>query len=176
MVEALQVIKCCWSGRRHRLRFDCVEGLFLASSVGVDLVLAFFGFCGFRLVVDFVCLGLRLIDISNPAVVGVHVDQVCCFLVFAVSEQRSEVQPPTLRLRALHFHVGQKMCTVSLLQPTIAAYASLHSGGLGIMVFGMTMTMTMTHSKKSRIHRMKAWPYRQECRDHGPTKKNLFYW
>ena len=36
--------------------------------------------------------------------------------------------------------------------------------------------MTMTHSKKSRIHRMKAWPYRQECRDHGPTKKNLFYW
>ena len=21
---------------------------------------------------------------------------------------------------------------------------------------------------------MKAWPYRQECRDHGPTKKNLF--
>ena len=40
----------------------------------------------------------------------------------------------------------------------------------------MTMTMTMTHSKKSRIHRMKAWPYRQECRDHGPTKKNLFYW
>ena len=38
------------------------------------------------------------------------------------------------------------------------------------------MTMTMTHSKKSHIHRMKAWPYRQECRDHGPTKKNLFYW
>ena len=35
----------------------------------------------------------------------------------------------------------------------------------------MTMTMTMTHSKKSRIHRMKAWPYRQECRDHGPHKK-----
>ena len=38
------------------------------------------------------------------------------------------------------------------------------------------MTMTMTHSEKSRIHRMKAWPYRLECRDHGPTKKNLFYW
>ena len=35
----------------------------------------------------------------------------------------------------------------------------------------MTMTMTMTHSKKSRIHRMKAWSYRQECRDHGTTKK-----
>ena len=40
----------------------------------------------------------------------------------------------------------------------------------------LPLTMTMTHSKKSRIHRMKAWPYRQECRDHGPTKKNLFYW
>ena len=38
------------------------------------------------------------------------------------------------------------------------------------------MTMTMTRSEKSRIHRMKAWPYKQECRDHGPTKKNLFYW
>ena len=36
--------------------------------------------------------------------------------------------------------------------------------------------MTMTHSEKSHIHRMKAWPYRQECRDHGPTKKNLFCW
>ena len=39
-----------------------------------------------------------------------------------------------------------------------------------------TMTMTMTHSEKSHIHRMKAWPYRQECRGHGPTKKNLFCW
>ena len=38
------------------------------------------------------------------------------------------------------------------------------------------LTMTMTHSKNTHIHRMKAWPYRQECRDHGPTKKNLFYW
>ena len=40
----------------------------------------------------------------------------------------------------------------------------------------MTMTMTMTHSEKSHIHRMKAWPYRQECRGHDPTKKNLFCW
>ena len=38
------------------------------------------------------------------------------------------------------------------------------------------MTMTMTHSEKSRINQMRAWPYRQECRDHGPSKKNLFYW
>ena len=38
----------------------------------------------------------------------------------------------------------------------------------------MTMTMTMTHSEKSHIRRMKAWPYRQECRGHDPTKKNLF--
>ena len=37
-------------------------------------------------------------------------------------------------------------------------------------------TMTMTHSEKSHIHRMKAWPYRQECRGHDPTKKNLFCW
>ena len=35
----------------------------------------------------------------------------------------------------------------------------------------MTMTRTMTHSEKSRINQMRAWPYRQECRDHGPTKK-----
>ena len=35
----------------------------------------------------------------------------------------------------------------------------------------MTMTMTMTHSEKSRIHRMKAWPYRQECRGPWPHKK-----
>ena len=38
------------------------------------------------------------------------------------------------------------------------------------------MTMTMTHSEKSRINQMRAWPYRQECRDHGPSKKNLSYW
>ena len=37
----------------------------------------------------------------------------------------------------------------------------------------MTMTMTMTHSEKSNICQMKAWPYRQECRGHDPTKKNL---
>ena len=40
----------------------------------------------------------------------------------------------------------------------------------------MTMTMTMTHSEKSHISQMRAWPYRQECRGHGPTKKNLSYW
>ena len=34
-----------------------------------------------------------------------------------------------------------------------------------------TMTMTMTHSEKSHIRRMKAWPHRQECRGHDPTKK-----
>ena len=39
----------------------------------------------------------------------------------------------------------------------------------------LTMTMTMTHSEKSHIRRMKAWPYREECRGHDPTKKNLFY-
>ena len=33
------------------------------------------------------------------------------------------------------------------------------------------MTMTMTHSEKSHIRRMKAWPYKQECRGHDPTKK-----
>ena len=33
--------------------------------------------------------------------------------------------------------------------------------------------VTMTHS---HIRRMKAWPYRQECRGHDPTKKNLFCW
>ena len=37
----------------------------------------------------------------------------------------------------------------------------------------MTMTMTMTHSEKSHIRRMKAWPYKQECRGHDTTKKNL---
>ena len=34
-----------------------------------------------------------------------------------------------------------------------------------------TMTMTMTHSEKSHINQMRAWPYRQECRGHGPHKK-----
>ena len=38
----------------------------------------------------------------------------------------------------------------------------------------VTMTMTTTHSEKSHIRRMKAWRYRQECRGHDPTKKNLF--
>ena len=32
-------------------------------------------------------------------------------------------------------------------------------------------TMTMTQSEKSHIRQMKAWPYRQECRGHDPTKK-----
>ena len=40
----------------------------------------------------------------------------------------------------------------------------------------VTMTMTMTHSEKSHICQMKAWPYRQECRGHDSTKKNLFCW
>jgi len=40
----------------------------------------------------------------------------------------------------------------------------------------MTMTMTMTHSEKSHIRQMQAWPYRQERRDRDPTKKNLAYW
>ena len=40
----------------------------------------------------------------------------------------------------------------------------------------MTMTMTMTHSEKSHINQMRAWPYKQECRGHDPTKKNLFCW
>ena len=31
--------------------------------------------------------------------------------------------------------------------------------------------MTMTHSEKSNICQMKAWPYRQECRGYDPTKK-----
>ena len=34
-----------------------------------------------------------------------------------------------------------------------------------------TMTMTTTHSDKSDIRQMKAWPYRQECRGHDPAKK-----
>ena len=33
----------------------------------------------------------------------------------------------------------------------------------------------ISDSEKSHIRRMKAWPYRQECRGHDPTKKNLFY-
>ena len=38
-----------------------------------------------------------------------------------------------------------------------------------------SVTMTMTHSEKSHIRRMKAWPHKQECRGHDPTEKNLFY-
>ena len=37
----------------------------------------------------------------------------------------------------------------------------------------LTMTMTMTHSEKSNFCQMKAWPHRQECWGHDPTKKNL---
>ena len=48
-------------------------------------------------------------------------------------------------------------------------------GGRNSDAWGFTMTMTMTHSEKSHIRRMKAWPHRQECRGHDPTKKNLFY-
>ena len=33
--------------------------------------------------------------------------------------------------------------------------------------------MTMTHSEKSRINQMRAWPYRQECRDHGHKKESV---
>ena len=35
----------------------------------------------------------------------------------------------------------------------------------------LVMTMTMTHSEKSNIRQMKAWPYRQECWGHDPAKK-----
>ena len=35
----------------------------------------------------------------------------------------------------------------------------------------MTMTMTMAHSEKSHICRMKAWPYKQECKGHDPNEK-----
>ena len=37
----------------------------------------------------------------------------------------------------------------------------------------MTTTMTTTHSEKSHIRQMKAWPYRQEYGGHDPTKKKL---
>ena len=47
--------------------------------------------------------------------------------------------------------------------------------GVPVVTMTMTMTMTMTHSEKSHIGQMRAWPYRQECRGHGPTKKNLSY-
>ena len=40
--------------------------------------------------------------------------------------------------------------------------------------FRQVVTITITHSEKSHIHRMKAWPYRQECRGHGPTKRIFF--
>ena len=33
------------------------------------------------------------------------------------------------------------------------------------------MTMTLTHSEKSDIRQMKAWPYRQECRVMTPQKR-----
>ena len=36
-----------------------------------------------------------------------------------------------------------------------------------------SMTMTMTHSEKSNICQMKAWPDKQGCRGRDPTKKNL---
>ena len=55
----------------------------------------------------------------------------------------------------------------------LVGFATLWLGCSGVMRHTMTMTMTMTHSEKSRINQMRAWPYRQECRDHGPTKKNL---
>ena len=40
-------------------------------------------------------------------------------------------------------------------------------------VNSMTMTMRMTHSEKSNICQMKAWPYRQECRVMTPRKNLL---
>ena len=45
--------------------------------------------------------------------------------------------------------------------------------GNGYALNRLTMTMTMTHSEESYICQMKAWPSRQECRGHDPTKKNL---
>ena len=46
----------------------------------------------------------------------------------------------------------------------------------GDNTYSVCLTMTMTHSEKSNINQMSAWPYRQECRDHGPSKKNLSHW
>ena len=48
--------------------------------------------------------------------------------------------------------------------------------GMGWVCDVKTDTMTMTHSEKSHIRRMKAWPYRQERRVMTPRKKNLFCW
>ena len=36
--------------------------------------------------------------------------------------------------------------------------------------------MTMTHSEKSDIRQMKAWPYRKECKGHDPAKNLLCWW
>ena len=44
------------------------------------------------------------------------------------------------------------------------------------LLMRMPVTMTMTHSEKSDIRQMKAWPYRQECRVMTPQKKNLLCW
>ena len=44
-----------------------------------------------------------------------------------------------------------------------------------LLAFRFLLGHDMTHSEKSHIGQMRAWPYRQERRGHGPTKKNLSY-
>ena len=41
------------------------------------------------------------------------------------------------------------------------------------VLHAMTMTMTMTHSEKSHIRRMKAWPYRQSVGVTIPQKESV---
>ena len=53
---------------------------------------------------------------------------------------------------------------------TVVVLSPPSKGHLTILLH---LTMTMTHSEKSNICQMKAWPYKQECRGHDPTKKNL---
>ena len=48
----------------------------------------------------------------------------------------------------------------------------VQSGEPCIHLFVSTfLTSEVTHSEKSHIRRMKAWPYGQECGGHDPTKK-----
>ena len=65
----------------------------------------------------------------------------------------------------------ERMCRSSLVErcghPRMCRGLHVDTANAGTM----TMTMTMTHSEKSHIRRMKAWPYRQECRGHDSTKK-----
>ena len=82
------------------------------------------------------------------------------------STRNKQVSPTEKNWRTKENKQEQKCEQVDMTQ----LFKNTEMSQVNVFMF-QPMTMTVTHSEKPHIRRMKAWPYRQECRGHDPTKR-----